>query len=177
MLGIGGSLSSDGSVVTVVDALPVRRTAVDLPATLRASLEVMTEQANACDVTLTVAISDNFPQAVLVDAGKVVWATATLVGNALRYVRHGSRTMPGGSVVVRLSYADDCRCVVIEVEDDGPGMPRERLQQLFGDCAPVGLALAMVREVAAAHGGTMEIQSDTDIRRHGTAIRLTLPVA
>jgi signal transduction histidine kinase len=163
--------------LTVVDALPLHRVSTDLRMILHSSLDALVRQATACDVTIAVAIDDKLPQFVLIDADKLMWAITTLVGNALRYVRHGSRIMPGGSIGVRASYAVDDSAVVFEVHDDGPGIPRERVKQLFTDHARVGLALGMVREVVVAHGGTVDVHSDTDTFRHGTTIRLTLPVA
>ena len=40
-----------------------------------------------------------------------------------------------------------------------------------------GLALALVRDVILAHGGTLAILSSTDVSSHGTTIRFTLPVS
>ena len=47
----------------------------------------------------------------------------------------------------------------------GPDQPR------------AGLGLSMIREVAAAHGGRVDVHSETNAFRRGTTIRLTLPVS
>ena len=102
-----------------------------------------------------------------------------LVGNALRYVHHGSQVMPGGSIAVRVTYNSAGPEVTIEVQDDGAGIPADKLPFLFSvgpDQPRVGLGLSMVREVVAAHAGHIEVHSDTDALRRGTTIRLTLPV-
>ncbi len=88
--------------------------------------------------------------------------------------------MPGGSIAVRASYNPAPAQVLIEVQDDGPGIPMDRVNALFGggpDPARRGLALLMVRDVVAAHGGYVEVDSETDPYRSGTIVRLTLPVA
>jgi signal transduction histidine kinase len=88
--------------------------------------------------------------------------------------------MPGGSIVVHATY-DSVRCQIeISVQDDGPGIAADRLASLFGDRTDVSsnaLGLAMVKDVVAAHGGTIRIESDTTGFGHGTTVRFTLPVA
>jgi len=165
--------------LTVIDALPLRRVLTDLRALLSSTLEVLQRQAKAGDVTLNVVVDSQVPAGVSLDAEKIAWATTALVGNALRYVRHGSRLTPGGSIVVRVTYNSAGPEITIEVQDDGSGIPVDKLRALFS-AAPgqpaVGLGLSMVREVVAAHAGHIEVHSDTDAFRCGTTIRLRLPV-
>ena len=166
--------------LTVVDALPLRRAPADLRAVLQSSLEAVRRQAKAFDVTLNVVVDAQVPAAVSIDSEKIAWAVATLVGNALRYVRHGSQVMPGGSIGVRTTYNSAGPDVTIEVQDDGAGIPADKLPVLFSvgpDQPRVGLGLAMIREVVAAHAGHLDVHSDTDPFRRGTTIRLTLPVS
>jgi two-component system, OmpR family, sensor kinase len=72
--------------------------------------------------------------------------------------------------------------VRIKVSDDGPGVAADRLPHIFerfyrvgtGASRPrSGLGLAIVTEVAAAHGGTAEAAPASS---HGLRITLTLPV-
>ncbi|HWG63384.1 MAG TPA: HAMP domain-containing sensor histidine kinase [Streptosporangiaceae bacterium] len=73
--------------------------------------------------------------------------------------------------------------VTVEVSDNGPGVPADRLPRIFDRfyraVAPSqrpgsGLGLAIVSAVAAAHHGTAEATLN---QPHGLRIRLTLPVA
>jgi signal transduction histidine kinase len=165
--------------VTVVDAVPIRRTPTELRALLRSCRDILQPQARAVDVTLSVTADDRLPREVSLDADKIGWATMTLVGNALRYVRHGSMFNPAGSIIVRATYDAAAGEVTIEVQDDGPGIPPDTLDTLFragSDQARVALGVRMVREVVAAHGGRVEAHSETAAFLSGTTIRLTLPV-
>jgi signal transduction histidine kinase len=71
--------------------------------------------------------------------------------------------------------------VVVEVEDDGPGIPadmRERVMQRgvrADEAAPgFGLGLAIVRDLAELHGGSIALETSAS---GGTRARLQLPAA
>jgi signal transduction histidine kinase len=169
----------DGTDVTVVDAVPVRRAPTDLRALLTLTLAAMKPQARAADVTLDMAVDERVPPLVRIDADKIGWAISALVGNALRYVRHGSPVMPGGSIAVRVGYQAVRPSVVIEVQDDGPGIPAEKLRVLFeapSDGSRVGLGLLIVRDFVIAHAGRIEVVSGPGAAAAGTTIRITLPI-
>jgi signal transduction histidine kinase len=169
----------DDTHITVVDAVPIRRTPTDLRALLKTTLASMAAQARAVDVTLEISIDERVPPFVRIDADKIAWAITALVGNALRYVRRGSQTMPGGSIAVRLAYQAIRPSVIIEVHDDGPGIPEEKRSVLFEDGAGgsrAGLGLLIVRDFVIAHAGQLDISSRTDAADSGTTVRITLPI-
>jgi len=99
-------------------------------------------------------------------------AVANLVDNAVKF---------GGRVEVSVEPRD--REVWIEVRDDGPGIPEDILVNVFepyfkADDARAqrggfGLGLSIVREIAAGHGGAVELEN---LRPHGLAARLRLPM-
>jgi signal transduction histidine kinase len=158
--------------------IPLRCVPTDLRPLLRSSLAVLHSQAKAADIGLRVIVDDDVPAAVSIDPDKIAWATTVLVGNAMRYVRHGSRGLTGGSITVHVRNTGDTR-IAIAVEDDGPGMPPARVATLFADTdgqPRAGLGLLMVRDVVMAHGGQIGVTSETDPISHGTTIVLTLPV-
>jgi two-component system sensor histidine kinase TctE len=103
---------------------------------------------------------------------------ANLIDNALAY------TPAGGKVTVRCGGVGDGhdvpRQVFLEVEDDGPGIPepeRERVFERFyraADGTGNGLGLAIVEEIARAHGAEIELTSGAEGR--GTRVRLRFAV-
>ena len=97
---------------------------------------------------------------------------ANLVGNALE---HGGRQ-------VRVTVGRDRHAAFVEVNDAGPGIPREHLPHLFerfykadpsraGTGSGLGLAIAM--ENARLLGGDIEVRSELG---QGSQFRLILPV-
>jgi PAS domain S-box-containing protein len=93
---------------------------------------------------------------------------ACLADNAVRYARH--RVVLEG----RREGAD----LIVEVRDDGPGMPREEQERIFErfyrarDGSGFGLGLAIAAQAAEAMGATLEIVSRPGT---GTAARLVVP--
>lgn len=162
-----------------VGAILLRPTEVALEPRLRRALAPLSRQAEVLGVSLRITIAADLPAQVAVDAAKIAWAVTTLVGNALRYVRRGSLTRPGGHIRVVLAHDAAQSGVSITIEDDGPGIPAEVREQLQAsspddDEAP-GVSLSLVRDVVAAHGGSMAIESSSDPSEHGTKVTLRLP--
>jgi two-component system, OmpR family, sensor histidine kinase TctE len=98
-----------------------------------------------------------------------------LLDNALRY------TPAGGRVTIRSGMANGAPYV--EVEDDGPGIPegerlrvRERFYRLPGsDGQGCGLGLAIVSEIAAAHGARLTIDAGAGARGLRARVTFTAP--
>ena len=161
-----------------VGSIPLRVVEVDLVRLVSSTLEPLEHEARALDVTLEVA-SPADTVWIAVDPEKVAWIVATLAGNALRYVRRGTRRLPGGAIVVRIGRDVATGAASLAVEDDGPGIPPETLASLFarqvGAPHARGLALTLVQDIVAAHGGTLTVESSTERDSHGTAVRMTFP--
>ncbi|MFT3790268.1 MAG: sensor histidine kinase N-terminal domain-containing protein [Rudaea sp.] len=99
---------------------------------------------------------------------------ANLIDNALAY------TPAGGSVTVRCGTAAGARQVFLEVEDNGPGIPEAERARVFerfyridgGEREGNGLGLAIVEEIARAHGAAVELADGAGKR--GARVRVTL---
>ncbi len=88
--------------------------------------------------------------------------------------------MQGGQIIVQLAHKAAQRMISIHVEDDGDGMPpgvrRWLLEQDPETGHAAGVALRLVHDVVAAHGGGMVIKTSTDLGDRGTSVTLWLPV-
>lgn len=113
---------------------------------------------------------------VLGDAERLKQLLINLLDNALRY------TEPGGRVTVRLQAGSDR--VSIAVEDTGQGIEPEHLPHLFErfyrtdrararDSGGTGLGLPIVKEIAEAHGGTVQVESRIG---KGSVFTVLLPI-
>jgi signal transduction histidine kinase len=166
--------------VVGVAALGLHRVETDVRALVRHALAALERQAMALDVGLSVTVDPNVPASICVDPEKIAWAISALAGNSMRYVRRGTRHMPGGSVSVTVGRDAEHEHLLLVVEDDGPGIPAPVLEQLFlrkpGAPVVTGLALKVVRDVVDAHGGSMEVRSTTDEDEHGTTVTVQIPI-
>jgi len=98
------------------------------------------------------------------------------VDNLLANVRAHT---PEGTVATVTAGEDGAGRVVVEVSDNGPGVPADRLGRIFdrfyragSPRSGSGLGLAIVTEIAAAHEGSAQAK----LRHpHGLSITLTLP--
>ena len=142
------------------------------------TLASVKRQARASDISLRVVVDAKVPPMLSLDPEKIAWVVVALVGNALRYVRSGSRLMSGGSIDATATLVAGTE-VAIKVRDDGPGMPAQTLARLFRresrTSHRAGLGLALVHDIMVAHGGGLHARSSTSAADRGTTIELTLP--
>jgi signal transduction histidine kinase len=106
------------------------------------------------------------------DAQSLRRSVDNLLSNAIKYAPAGS------AISVRVAAAGGA--AQIEVADEGPGIPPEERERIFepfhrapGAAAGAGLGLAIVREIARRHGGSVQVVGE----RPGARFRLELPGA
>ncbi len=142
----------------------VRPLPTDLAGVLHSAIRSARAHADLVGVTLSVDVAPELT--AVIDAGAVRRAIDNLLANAVEYAAGGP-----GQPQVRLSaaYGNDLHTLRITVEDTGPGFPADFLPHAFdrfrrADPARThhygqrgaGLGLAVVREIAEAHGGRAE---------------------
>ena len=139
--------------------------------------DVVQEFAAAADgngLTLSAAVPAN-ALTVRGDGQAIHRAAANLVANAVRLAPEGT--------AVTVSAADEGRWVTLAVADEGPGIDTEDQMRVFqrfwrGDetearaAGRSGLGLTIVRQIAEAHGGRVELDSAVG---EGSRFTLRLP--
>ena len=103
------------------------------------------------------------------DGDRVLQVISNLLANAFRW------TPDGGRVGLALTQVDGT--IRIAVDDSGPGIPQEEQERIFRpfwsrDGHGTGLGLAIARELAAALGGEIELQTQAG---QGSRFELVLP--
>ncbi len=154
---------------------------LDLIALARDTVQEWFGAAQAREIDLGFEAGEG-PIAVAGNATMLREMMNNLIDNALRY------TQQRGSVTVRVRRDARRRLAVLEVEDNGPGIPPgerghvfERFYRILGSQVEgSGLGLAIVREIAQRHGATVEVTNSphgTDPRFPGALFRICLQVA
>lgn len=148
--------------------------AVDACIALRAVVDDVTPLARERGIDLDTAIPDA-PCLVLAGQEALRRIVGNLLDNAVKYSR------PGDRVTMFARHQDDE--LLIEVSDEGPGIPTEKHDRIFErfyrvdegrsrDLGGTGLGLAIVKHHVHALGGRIELQSAPG---QGSTFRVTLP--
>lgn len=134
----------------------------DIRTAIQAAVEsvqpLLTERDHCLELELPLT-----PLSVEADPTRLAQIIANLLNNAARY------TSPGGRITVRAGL--DSAEAVLEVEDNGTGIPASQLERIFELFAQVdapgtklhgglGLGLTLVRRLVELHGGTISAHSD-----------------
>jgi len=146
---------------------------------LRRVVEQTIELAGAEFTEHGVTIEKDLPLAavmVRVDAELLRQALLNLLLNAMQ-------AMPDGGVV-RASVRRDQRIAIVEIADNGIGIPANLLPRIFDlyfTTKPKGsgIGLAMTYRIMKLHGGTMDVRSEADpgSPNRGTAFTLRIPMS
>ena len=124
------------------------------------------------EVELTTELNGSLPH-VRGDRERLRQVIQNLVDNAVKYSSAGS--------CVRVTATADDGSILIDVADEGPGIPLEDQQLIFekfgrsggGAAKPgTGLGLFIARSIAEAHGGSLDVDS---VPARGSVFRLELP--
>jgi signal transduction histidine kinase len=115
------------------------------------------------------------PVMIQCDGDVVRRALANLITNAIKY------TQPDGHILIELDLRDGC--VVVAVNDDGPGIPAAQHAHIFEKFGQTkggsehrhssGIGLAFCRMAIEAHGGTIGVTSEVG---RGSMFWFKLPV-
>lgn len=103
-----------------------------------------------------------------------------LLGNALKF------TPAGGEVGIEISCSTDSKLLNISIKDNGPGIPREQLVNIFDRFYQAGttfehhrkgtgIGLAIAKELVELHRGSIDVHSRED-EQSGTSFVIHLPI-
>jgi signal transduction histidine kinase len=126
----------------------------------------------ASEMLVNVEVNDNLVLAI--DSTRLEVILSNLLSNAIKY-RDLERER--SFVMIRMEYVDDC--LIITIEDNGIGIPKEYLDKIFDMYVRAhdhsqgsGLGLFILKETVERLGGTFRVESKV---RQGSSFIVTLP--
>jgi two-component system OmpR family sensor kinase len=169
-------LVSDLRRLADLEALQIEMAPVDLPGLLGEVAEASAGIPGAGERSIRVSVPQAPWPLPLVEGDRdLLFVTVqNLVANAVKF------SGPGDTLEVRAS--EDGDAVLVEVADTGIGIPADEVGQVWEELARgraarsipgTGIGLALVRVIAARHGGRVAIRSREG---QGTVVSLWLPV-
>ena len=155
-------------------ATPMRLSPVRVESLLERILILLEPVASGRNMRLIRRVDPNMP-AILADPDLLSRAIENLVSNAVKY-------SPDGTEISIAARADE-DWIVVEVSDQGYGIPAADLERVFDKFYRVprvqdagtpgtGLGLSLVREIAGLHGGSVVVKSDLN---QGSTFTLRIP--
>ena len=148
---------------------------VPVPVNLAAVVRDAVTDSQAIDPDYPITVIGADSVRVIGDEQRLTQVVANLLANARVHT-------PKGTQVTVTLREEDSR-VILDVVDDGPGLPEKDADKLFErfyridssrsrSSGGAGLGLAIVAAIVAAHGGTIEAANQEG---HGARVTLTLP--
>jgi signal transduction histidine kinase len=139
---------------------------------VKTTISLRSYEFGSANIRLFESYGEGLPS-VVVNREEIQQVILNLILNAEQAMRSAHR---GGTLTVTTKCIDDS--VVIEIQDDGPGVPQALAGRVFepffstkevGEGTGLGLSIAM--GIAEAHGGSLTLVP-TD---NGACFRLSLP--
>jgi len=144
---------------------------------VQGAIQLADTKARRGDVQVSVAIPEGLPQ-IQADQHQLTQVFTNLLMNAYEAMG-GSGHVSITASRLRLEDGTDPReAVLVQVADDGPGIPPDVAEKVFDPFFTTkpqgsGLGLAIVRKIVDAHDGRIDMRTAVG---QGTTIRVTLPV-
>ena len=134
------------------------------------------------DVKLTTAIAEGAH--VMGNPTDLRRVLNNLIENARRYGKTQGSEFTEIDISCQLKGSNTARRVIIDVQDHGPGVPAEKIEQMLkpftrldtarGQANGAGLGLAIVERVLLRHGAELQVRNRTG---GGLAFQISIPAA
>lgn len=140
------------------------------------ALEAAAEEARLSDQGVRLVCAIDHADQVIADPDQLHRILVNLLRNAREAIEHQDGRREAGRIRVALKQSETA--TLIQVADNGPGLPQRAKDRLFqpfaGSGRPdgAGLGLAIARELAQAHGGDLVLAKST---AKGAVFELRLP--
>ena len=147
----------------------------DITAMLNSVLKKLTPTANAKDIVFYSDYTIDDCPLLMLDFDKMWEAVYNITDNAIKYTDEGG--------FVKLGLKKEGKDIVIQIEDNGHGIPIEEQEHIFDrfyrlddsrarNTGGTGLGLAIAKESVILHGGRIEVSSEIDM---GSTFSIYIP--
>jgi len=147
---------------------------IDLVALLRSLVDEQQQTTERHTLRMEVSTAELVG---LYDRARLERALINILSNAIIY------SPQGGNVWVRLALSDDKSHAVVDIQDQGLGIPASDVPRVFerfhragnvaGAIPGTGIGLAGARQIIEEHAGTIDVRSEEG---HGTTFTVCLPL-
>lgn len=131
------------------------------------------EPMTSPDVELNINYKTEIPENIITDGTKLRQILVNIIGNSVKYTDYGY-------VDINISYNEGTKLFSIEVDDSGPGIPENKLKDIFKpfyrlskDKPGSGLGLAIVKKTIKSLKGSIDMTSEMG---YGTKTLIKLPL-
>lgn len=144
----------------------------DLGSVAQEAFQFMSQKAKDLGVAMSFEIGESHGM-IMADPEAVHRIILNLLGNALDAVEPES-----GIVKLTVPAGTDTEKIELTVEDNGPGVPREKMEEIFKPFVSskgnrgTGLGLPVSRKLAREHGGDLTLETGPEGQ---TRFRLVIP--
>jgi signal transduction histidine kinase len=150
---------------------------VDLPTLLRETLQLFLKGLPPGDRPIQIETAcDDHVRAVRIDPGRLMQVLFNLLNNAQQALARLDR---GGRIIVRVGTVEenDQRWVVVDIVDDGPGVPEAFIDRIFEPFfttrdGGTGYGLYLAAELIREQSGRLTVVNNTE---GGATFRIWLP--
>lgn len=153
--------------------LKVKAAPINIKALSTIAFQNYEEEASLQHTQYTLQLSDDLEEIYLGDQQKIEHVIHNLLSNAFKY------TPKGGKITLKV-YPGKPTGIIIQVEDNGPGISPEVQSRIFeryyqaeSSVSGMGLGLSIVQDYVAAMNGQVSLESKPG---EGTAFLIALPL-
>lgn len=155
--------------------VPLRLESTNIGVVVEEAVAGLLRAAQAKGIELSIQSPPRLPR-IRADRDRIKQVFINLLDNAVKYCPEGSE--------VRVRLETDGESIIVQVADDGPGIPPEDLPHIFEKMYRVekestravegsGLGLSIVKRIVELHGGRIAVESTVG---EGTTFRVRLPL-
>ena len=164
------------SLLTIARKRQSTRTTVDINEVINETLQLRSYEHKRKNIVITKDTTNKLPP-IFADANQIQQVLLNLIVNAEDAML---TTSSGGSIIIKSQYDIEQKSVIVELHDDGPGVPKEVTNKIFDPFFTTkdvgkgtGLGLTVARTLIQEHGGKIYVEAHP---KGGTSFFIALPV-